>query len=173
MGYIKKLLFILVIFNFYSLSHAQDIVFVDMQKLLNSSKAGKQAQDFLKKKIISENKKLEKEVKDLKKAEQDLIAKKKSISPEEYKKSLNDLRQKNTNHQKRRRDMNNKLLKKKNEARSKLLKALNPILTKYMSENKVQIILDKKNVIMANTEGDITDKILKILDSQIKSLDLK
>tara|TARA_B100001123_G_C15327966_1_gene1030216 strand:+ start:2774 stop:3295 length:522 start_codon:yes stop_codon:yes gene_type:complete len=173
MKYIKKILFIFVIFNFYTLSNAQDLVFVDMQKLLNSSKAGKQAQDFLKKKITSENKKFEKEVKALKKEEQDLIAKKKSISAEEYKKNLNSLRQKNINYQKRKRNMNNELLNKKNEARSKLLQALNPIFTKYMSENKVEIILDKKYVIMANTKVDITDQILKILDNQVKSLNLK
>ena len=109
----------------------------------------------------------------LKKDEQDLISKRKTISQDDYKKSLNKLREKNVNYQKRKRDMNNQILGKKNEARNKLLASLNPILKKYMSDNKVKIILDKKYVVMANSQVDITDEILKILNDQVKSINLK
>ena len=64
-------------------------------------------------------------------------------------------------------------LGKKNDIRNQLLKTLNPILTKYMSDNNIQIILDKKYVVMANSKTDLTNEILKILDSQLKSIDLK
>ena len=60
-----------------------------------------------------------------------------------------------------------------NKARNKLLKALNPILTKYMSENNIQIIIDKKYVIMADSKIDLTGKILEILNKELKSLNLK
>ena len=46
-------------------------------------------------------------------------------------------------------------------------------MTKYMSDNNIQIILDKKYVVMANSKTDLTNEILKILDSQLKSIDLK
>ena len=65
------------------------------------------------------------------------------------------------------------LLKNKNDARNQLMQALNPILTKYMSENNIQIILEKKYVIMANSKVDLTNEILKLLDNKIKSLNLK
>jgi Skp family chaperone for outer membrane proteins len=42
-----------------------------------------------------------------------------------------------------------------------------------MSDNNIQIILDKKYVVMANSKTDLTNEILKILDSQLKSIDLK
>ena len=149
----KKVKFLLIIIFFIflnNIAYSQDeVFFVDMQKILNSSKAGKQAQDFLKKKIVDENKKFEKEMQQLKKDEQDV------------------------NYQKRKRDMNNQILGKKNEARNKLLASLNPILKKYMSDNKVKIILDKKYVVMANSQVDITDEILKILNDQVKSINLK
>ena len=149
----KKVKFLLIIIFFIflnNIAYSQDeVFFVDMQKILNSSKAGKQAQDFLKKKIVDENKKFEKEMQQLKKDE------------------------KNVNYQKRKRDMNNQILGKKNEARNKLLASLNPILKKYMSDNKVKIILDKKYVVMANSQVDITDEILKILNDQVKSINLK
>ena len=73
-----------------------------MKKLLNESKAGKKAQETLKKKLNDGNKKFEKEGSSLKKEEQDLIAKKKLVSPEEYKNNINDLRKKNIDYQKRR-----------------------------------------------------------------------
>ena len=171
---VKFLLIIIFFIFFNNIAYSQDeVFFVDMQKILNSSKAGKQAQDFLKKKIVDENKKFEKEMQQLKKDEQDLISKRKTISQDDYKKSLNKLREKNVNYQKRKRDMNNQILGKKNEARNKLLASLNPILKKYMSDNKVKIILDKKYVVMANSQVDITDEILKILNDQVKSINLK
>ena len=42
-----------------------------------------------------------------------------------------------------------------------------------MSDNNIQIILDKKYVVMANSKTDLKNEILKILDSQLKSIDLK
>ena len=61
---------------------------------------------------------------------------------------------------------------KKNEARAKLLEALNPIMQKYMKENNVEIIVDKKYILLANSTFDLTDKILKILDKELKSIQL-
>ena len=170
---LKILIITSVFFFLTNFAYSQDIVFVNLQKILNESKAGKQAQEFLKKQIVSENKKLEKEAQQLKKEEKDLINKKKNISPEEYKKSLDNLRVKNINYQKRKRETNTKILKKKNQARTQLMKALNPILSTYMSENNIQIILEKKYVIMANTKVDLTNEILKILDNKVKSINLK
>jgi outer membrane protein len=173
MRYLKILSFVLLIFNFYNLSFAEETYFIDMSKLLNQSKAGKEAQDFLKKKIINEDKKLKEEGELLKKEEIDLIAKKKTLSTDEYKKTLNQLREKNVKFQRKRVNFTTAIATQRAEARSKLLKALDPILTKYMSENNVQIIIDKKYVVMANSKIDLTDKILEILNKELKSLNLK
>ena len=67
MRYLKIIFFVLLILNFYNLSFAEETYFIDMNKLLNQSKAGKEAQDFLKKKIITGNKKLKEEGELLKK----------------------------------------------------------------------------------------------------------
>tara|TARA_B100000945_G_C20108153_1_gene469035 strand:+ start:133 stop:654 length:522 start_codon:yes stop_codon:yes gene_type:complete len=170
---LKLILLIVIFFSISNFLNAKEIAFVSMQKILNDSKAGKKAQNTLKQQIADQNKKLEKEAQKLKKEEQDLISKKKTITPEEYKKSLNELRQKNANYQKEKRNINNELLRKKNEARKQLLKALNPILQKYMTDNNIEIIFDKKFVVMANKGTDMTNEILKLLDEQLKSIDLK
>ena len=87
-------------------------------------------------------------------------------------KKAQTLRQKNVSYQKKRRNASNEWLKKKNEARSKLLTTLNPILQKYMNENNIQIIVDKKNILLANSKFDLTDIILKLLDKELKSIQL-
>ena len=173
MRYLKIIFFIFLIFNFYNLSFAEDTYFIDMNKLLNQSKAGKEAQDFLKKKIITGDKKLKEEGELLKKEEIDLIAKKKTLSADEYKKTLNQLREKNIKFQRKRANFTTAITTQRTEARDKLLKNLNPIITKYMSENNIQIIIDKKYVVMANSKIDLTSKILEILNKELKSLNLK
>tara|TARA_Y100001970_G_scaffold288967_1_gene417911 strand:+ start:2857 stop:3405 length:549 start_codon:yes stop_codon:yes gene_type:complete len=172
MKYFKIFILTLILINFNNIGFSKDIHFVDLKKVLNESKAGKNAQNFLKKKFENENKKFEKEGADIKKEESDLIAKKKIISPEEYKKNLTALRQKSINYQNNRRKASNEWVKKKNEARAKLLEALNPIMQKYMKENNVEIIVDKKYILLANSDFEITDKILKILDKELKSINL-
>ena len=99
---LKIIFLILILLNISNYSHSSEIHFIDMKKILNKSKAGKGAQEFLKKKLSQETKKFDKDQSDLRKEEKDLIAKKKLISPEEYKKSLNELRKKNLAHQKNR-----------------------------------------------------------------------
>ena len=172
MKYLKILIFSIILLNTYNFSFAADVYFIDIKKILNESKAGKQAQSFLKKKFENENKKFEKESVALKKEETDLISKKKLISKEEYKKNLDKLRTKSVNFQKSRRKASNEWMKKKNEARTKLIAALNPILQKYMKENNVEVVVDKKYILLANSNFDLTEKILKILDKELKSIQL-
>ena len=169
---LKIIIIILVSLSFYSQSLASDVYFVDIKYVLNNSKAGKKAQTFLKKKFDDENEKLKKQSVSLKKEESDLISKKKLISNEDYKQKLNLLREKNIEYQKKRRSASNDWLKKKNEARSKMIKTLNPILQKYMNENNIEIIVDKKNILLANSKYDLTGIILKLLDKELKSINL-
>ena len=115
-----------------------------MTKLLNQSKAGKEAQDFLKKKIVTEDKKLKEEGELLKKEEIDLITKKKALPAEEYKKKLNQLREKNIKFQRKRANFTAAIATQRADARNRLIQALDPILTKHMSENNIHIIIDKK-----------------------------
>ena len=173
MNYLRFLLLIIFLTNIQSISFTAEIYFIDLKKILNKSKAGKSAQDFLKKKLSDETKKFDKELESIKKEEKDLIAKKKIISPEEYKKNIDALRKKNVSHQKSRRLAANEIFKKKEKARSELNKALQPILEKYMADNNISLIMDKKSIVVGKTEIDLTDKILVLLDQNLKSINLK
>jgi len=172
MKYLKLTALLFLILSFSNTSSAEEIYFVNMQTVLNKSKAGSGAQEKLKKDFESQNKKFKDESNSLKKQETELIAQKKSLSPEEYKTKVSALRKKNIDFQKRRRKASNDFVTKKNNARNQLLKALNPILQKYMSENKVMMIINEKNVILADSKRDLTKTIIDLLDKELKSIKL-
>ena len=41
-----------------------------------------------------------------------------------------------------------------------------------MTENNIDIVMDRKSIVVAKTEIDLTDKILKLLDKELKSIQL-
>ena len=68
----------------------------------------------------------------------------------------------------------NKLLenisKERSKARKELLKNLNPILSDYMKENNIRMIIDRKSILLADENLDITDKIISILNKKLTSI---
>jgi Skp family chaperone for outer membrane proteins len=50
---------------------------------------------------------------------------------------------------------------------------LNPIIEKYMTNNSIYMLIDKKNVFIANKDHDITNKLIELIDNQIKTIEIK
>ena len=151
----------------------QKIVMVDMTYVLNQSKAGQGAQDFLKKKFESSQKKFADKEKDLKKEESDLLGKKNIITKEEYKKSTDNLRKKVLEYQSERRKVLDEIAKQRATARKQLLDKINPIIADYLKENNISIVIDKKIVFIAESSVDITNTVIDKLNSELPSLSLK
>tara|TARA_Y100000591_G_C21833607_1_gene701146 strand:- start:1785 stop:2306 length:522 start_codon:yes stop_codon:yes gene_type:complete len=167
-------IYIFIIFILVSSpTFAQGIYFMDFTKVLNQSTAGKEAQNFLKNKLKNDNAKFKKISDGLRESEKKLIAKKKTISAEDYKKEINLLRSKVNKLQNDQRNSINKVAQLRKTGREKLLKALQPIMKKYMDEKKITVILDKKNVLLGLDTFDITDEIIALLNKEIKSINLK
>ena len=53
------------------------------------------------------------------------------------------------------------------------LNLINPIIEKYMNDNSIHILIDKKNVFIANNEYDITNNLIELIDNQIKTIEVK
>ena len=86
----KYLFSILIIFSLFSQNLKADVPhFVDFKFILNQSKAGKQAQDFLKKKLNDGIKKLQDQEKKVQEEEQKIIKQKKVLANKEQKLRLN------------------------------------------------------------------------------------
>ena len=168
----KYLLSIVLIFFSVniSLAYAEKIVYIDMDKIMKISKAGKDAISKIndqKKKDVSKFQKIEKE---LKSKEEDLIAKKNVISAEEFNKKLENLSKEINNYRTLRQDAIDLSTKSRLNASADFAEKIKPILADYASENNIDMIIQKKNIIMGKTDLDITDEILKIVDKKINKL---
>ncbi len=153
---------------------AQDkIAVMDLKYVLNQSKAGKGAQDFLKKSYNDKVKKYSEMEKALKKEEADLLAKKTVLNKDEYQKKADALRKKVIDYQSERRAGLDKIGTQRSEARQILLKSINPIVDAYIKENNISVVIDKKNTIGGKVENDITKTIIEKLDKVLPSINLK
>ena len=153
---------------------AQDkIVILDLKYVLNESKAGKGAQDFLKKSYNEKIKKFQDIEKALKKEEDDLLTKKTVLSKEEYVKNTDALRKKVIDYRSQRRAAIDKITTQRAESKSILLKSIDPILIAYIKENNISVVIKKSATLGRDPKNDITKIIVEKLDKVLPSLDLK
>ncbi len=172
MKLISNLIIISVLFLFNTPTLKAETVFLDFQFILGQSSAGKKANQLLKSELEKGIKSLKDRENKLQKEEKEIIQQKKILSPEEYKKKISNLRSKVSNLQKDRQTILNKIAEKRNKARSTILKSLNPIVKEYMAQKNVKIVLDKKSVLLANDELDITKDIMQELNKNLKTINL-
>ncbi len=169
----KNLLYIILIsFLFQGNLIADNAYYLDFKFILNESKAGKGAQDFLKNKLDKGIKKLKETEKKIQAEEKEIIKQKKVISGEEYKKKVTALRNKVSSLQKERNQLLDTVAKQRSKAKSELLKNLNPIIKEYMQEKRIRMVLDKKSLLLADENLDITKDIMEILNKKLKSIKL-
>ena len=174
MKYFVKFFVVTFIVLICSYSYAeQKIVYIDMKHVLNNSKAGKGAQEFLKKSFSENQKKLDNKEKSLKKEESDLISKKNILSKEEFSNKTNELRKKVTSYQKERREILEKITKQRTKAIKYLLGKINPIIEDYSKKNNISFVIDKKKVLPGNISFQITNLVIEKLNKELPSLNLK
>ena len=165
-----KKFFILLFFLFAVVpTYAKSqIAFIDMEIILNKSLVGKKYINE-----INENKK--KVLKKLKANEQSLIKEEKLLSSQknvikkgEFEVKFNLLKKKVNEHNKKKKDSLKDFNKDQIDMTSKLLLLINPILEEYSSKNSISILLQKRDIVIGNTNLDITLKILDLVNQKIK-----
>ena len=171
---IRSLLLIIffIFFSKISLSHEKTIVYIDLNKIMNNSIAGKSISSQLEnnhKKNILKFKNIEEE---LKKEEAEIISQKNIMTKEEFEKKIIDLRDKANKFRKERNENINNLNNQRLAATSKMITLVRPILSEFSDKNSISLIIDKKNIIIGKTLLDITDDILKIIDEKIGKIQL-
>ena len=151
----------------------QKIVFVDMDRLVSISKPGSSIFNQLKD-INNKNLNfLKKEEKKFKEKERKLITQKNIVSEADFQNKVDELKSEIDSYNQNRKKMIEKFNKLKVENTNNLLNLINPILAKYSTENEISIILQKKDLIIGKTELDITDKIIMIINNEIKEFKIK
>ncbi len=170
MKHSKNILYIFLIFFYSSISNSSSIVYIDIDYIIANSLIGKSATnqiDNKKKKFENELDLLEKKIKE----EDEIISSQKNIlSESDIKIKVDKLNEKINDYKKRTQNINKEINNNKIYATSQILENLKPILSKYSDENKIDLILQKKNIIIGKNNLNITEDIIKLLDKKIKTI---
>ena len=171
----KNIFFILFFFSISisSLKAQEKVSFIDIDYILASSVAGK---SLLNKLNAEEKLKInffKSEDEEFKKKESKILAKKKLISKEEINKELKSLQIEFNEYRKDKIKQIDELKAKRNRNIVNFFKLLNPIIEKYMSDNSIYMLIDKKNVFIANKDYDITNNLIELINNQIKDIEIK
>ena len=161
---------LITFFNLIPVKANEKIVYLDTKYILNESIAGK---SIIKKLNATQNKNIEilKKIEGkLKENEKKLISSKNVVDKDEFKKKAIELKQEVVLYQDTLRKKKKALQKEKFELNRKFLNKLTPILTDYLKENSISMILDKNNILIGQSSLDITKDIIDILNKKVKKI---
>ena len=166
----KKLFYFIIFFYIFVVSGKAEVAYIDLNLILNKSEVGK----FINFHLDGINKENQKKYKEI---ENNLISKEKSLlnqqnilSKEEFQKKLNVLSEEIKKYRTDKKNSLDKLNKIKIDKTKEILKILNPLITNYVDENSISIVIPKKNIVVGKQELDITDKIILLLNENIKEI---
>jgi len=173
MKYFLLPFFFIFLFSINSVNSDQNIAFINMDKVISKSNAGS---SILKQLTDLNNKNLQflkNEEKKFKEKEIKLISQKNIISEADFQNKVNELKSEIKNYNQNRDKMIKEFNKLKVDNTNNLLKLINPILLKFSDDKEISIVLQKKDLVIAKTELDITDDIIRIVNAEVKELKIK
>ena len=162
-----SLISLILTINAYS---NEKIVYVDMNSLINNSKAGTSINNQMKKILDKNNSEYQSLEKKLRQEEKDLLNKKNVLDPNKYKDEVNIFKNK-INKLKIERNKEIEDIQKRNvKAKNELVSIVTEILAKYSTENQIKLVLNKESIILGIKTIDITNEILTLLDKKVKNI---
>ena len=173
MKYFLLSFFFIFLFFINSVNSEQNIAFINMDKVISTSKAGS---SILKQLTDLNNKNLQflkKEEKKFKEKEIKLISQKNIISEADFQNKVNELKSEIKNYNQYRNKMLADFNKLKIDNTNNLLKLINPILIRFSNDKEIAIIFQKKDLVLAKSELDITDEVIKIVNLEVKEFKIK
>ena len=143
---------------------------VEIDKIMQESLVGKSLIQQLDK-LDGDNKKNFTEKRKKLSLKKDKINSQKAVlSKDEFEKKVIELNNEFENFRKEGNKKVRDLRSKRDEAMRKLLDELKEILSKYSDENNLAFIIDQKNIIIGRSDLDVTNEILKRLNTKLKKI---
>ena len=171
MFFLKKfiLVFILTILNFSSSIAAENIVFIDIDYVLNNSSLGKSIYNDLEKINKNNLNLLSKKEKIIKEKKEEINKTKNIVSKDQLEKDINLFNQEVAKFKKEKNDLLNEFKKKKDIELKNFLKKINPLIQDYMKSNSIDLILEKNQIFIGNQNKDITNDIIKAINNKFSN----
>ena len=159
--------------SFNSIMANDKISYVNMDYLITNTIAGKSLLENLKKEEKLKVDKFKISDEDFKNKEKKILAKKNLVTNDEINKELRSLQVEFQNYRKNKIKEIDELKAKRNRNILNFIKLINPIIEKYMSDNSIAILLDKKNIFIASKDYDMTQNLVTLINKDIKSIDIE
>jgi Skp family chaperone for outer membrane proteins len=173
---IRNFFFItLVIFLFSTnfVNAENKVSYIDIDYILSNTLAGKLLLTNFKKEEKLKVDKFKVNDEKFKNEEKKILAKKNLISKDELNKELKLLQIEFDKYRRNKISEIDELKQKRNQNILNFLKLINPIIEKYMAENSIYMLIDKKNVFIASKKYDVTNNLIELIDNQIKTIEIK
>jgi outer membrane protein len=163
----KFLILITVLFFSFNLtitSANENIRYINIDEILNNSDLGKIIIDKLKKQNDINIDKIKTKENEIKKENEELTKLKNIITEEEFSKKLIILKKKINDFNILKKELSDELNEYKKKEIKLFFEKINPIIEKYMEQNSIALILDKKNIFVARSDYDMTKELLDLIN---------
>ena len=164
----KIITFLLFFFYINPVLADKNIVYLDIQYIIDNSNLGKFYKTKIKIKQDNNNEILQSEQKKLKEKEQEINNQKNILKKEELNKQFVEFNSLVVKYKELRKELNNSIVKEKKNYSAEILRILNPLLTNYVENNNIHLVVDKKNILVGIKSLDITTTLLDTLNKETK-----
>ncbi|MBW2020788.1 MAG: OmpH family outer membrane protein [Deltaproteobacteria bacterium] len=139
---------------------------IDTQKIMRESRAAKNARAVFLKDLEAKRAVLKEKQDEVQAMKEELQKKGKKMSLSTRKEKAEKLEREIKELKRLRSDLEEELKKKDVELTRKLLREIGEIVRKFSKKEKYTVILEKRSVVAADGAIDITDKIIRLYDTQ-------
>ena len=162
---------VIIFFLFINFSEANnDIRFIDINYIVNNSISGKSLNQIIEKK----NKNITNELKILgKKLEEQknkIVSQKNILKKKDLDNLVKDYENEVQKFNEIRKKMQNEFNSFNIKSKKKIIDLLNPLITNYLKNESIQILLQKDKIIFGNDALDISKEILKLFNDKYKKI---
>ena len=151
-------------FIFFNALGNEKVAYIDIDRILNESTIGKSFLDEIKKIRLENVKEIQSQKDEILKQETEIKKLKNVISEKDFQSKINTLKSDVNKFNINKKNFEQNFNKKRQEMFNNIMKKVSPIVESYMSENSISIVIDKNNVFIANSNYDITNNIIDLIN---------
>ncbi len=144
------------------------IGFIDIQRAISESAAGKRAKDKFQSQVKKAEADLLKEKNDLERLKTELDKKGPLLKEDERRNLEGDLQKRYVNYQRSMSDQQQDLRQKEGEMTADILKELEKIVNEVGKAEKFTLILERSQILYSDQGVDITNKVIEVFNNRSK-----
>lgn len=168
MKYGLMLVFLALSVTFATAQERVKIGFIDVQRAVSESQAGKRAKDRFQAQVKKAETDMLREKQELERLKNDLDKKGPLMKEEERRNLEADLQKRYVNYQRNAGDHQQELRQKENEIMGDILKELEQIVNEVGKAEKFTLILERSQILYSDQGIDITNRVIEVYNSRAK-----